>query len=285
MLKLVKLSPRAYMVQGDPLPEIRENAGFIVSARGAVIVDTTKTLADAQSLYRHVRAVTDKPVAYVINTHAHIDHVFGNQLFPAPVVAHVKTGETMGAMVAGEWSPGGLPRVIEQYERPEDMVGLRIVLPQILFGEALTLDMGDLTVKVIRVGGHSPGSSIVFVPEERTVFLGDLLCVGRYPLLFWANEYGSVEEWLAALKHIKGLGAKRFVPGHGPLSTLKEVKAIESYFLDLKERVLRLAGQGLSREEIVAHPSFPKYAEIAYDRLHPLNIGVAYDQLVKKNDE
>lgn len=281
-MQLVKLSSRVYVVQGNVEPEVRENAGFIVSAQGVIVIDTTKTLADGLWVYRQIRAVTDRPIAYVVNTHAHIDHVFGNQLFDAPIIAHRRSGEAMRAMLAREWSPEGLARVIAQYERPEEMEGLRIVPPQLLFSDSVTLDMGDLRVEVVRVGGHSPGSSIVYVPEEETVFLGDLLCVGRYPVLFWANEYGNIDEWLAALKYIKGLQAKTFVPGHGPVSSMKEIANMEDYFLDLKQRVIRLAREGLSREEIVAHPSFPKYAERAYARLHPMNIGLAYDQLVSR---
>lgn len=278
-MKLVPLSPRVYVLQGEVEPEVRENAGFVVSAKGVVVIDTTRTLADGLWAYRQITTVTDKSIAYVINTHGHIDHVFGNQLFDAPIIAHRKNGEAMRAMLAKEWSPEGLAKIIQEWARPEEMEGIRIVLPQILFSEALTLDMGDLTVEVTHVGGHSPGSSIVYVPEEETVFLADLLCVGRYPVLMWANQYGNIDEWLAALDYVKKLKVRTFVPGHGPVSTLQEVLKMEGYFRDLKERIIALAKQGLSKEEIVAHPSFPKYAERTYARLHPTNIGLAYDQI------
>lgn len=278
-MKLVALSKQVYAMQGNEEPDhMRENAGFVVTEKGVVVIDTTKTLADAAFVLRQISTVTDKPVRYVIDTHFHGDHVFGNQLFDAPIIASDKDADIMRAMLQKDWSAEGLPKIINTWNRPEELEGLRIVLPQITFGDTLTLDMGDVKLELVHLGGHTPGSCIVYVRKQQILFIGDLLFVGRYPALISFN----LDEWIAALDYVKTLPVETVIPGHGPVSTMKEVEAIQVYLKDLKGRITSLAKQELSREEIIAHPSFPRYAEKTYATTHRVNIGFAYDQIVGK---
>ncbi|MBI2908820.1 MAG: MBL fold metallo-hydrolase [Chloroflexi bacterium] len=281
-MKLVPLSKRTYVLRGNIAPEVRENAGFVVTDRGVVVIDTTRTLADAMSCYQQIKTVTDKDIAYVINTHGHIDHVFGNQIFDAPIICQMDDAEEMRTKLSGEWSAEGLHNIIQAWIRPEEMEGTRIVLPQILFCHELALDMGDTAINVIRVGGHTPGCSIVYLPEERVVFLSDLLCVGRYPVLKLGDVFCDLDEWIESLSFVKKLSAKTIVPGHGPVSAKQELRGMEAYLKELRTRVSRLARQGMTREQIIADPGFMKYAERTYGRLHSANIGYAYDIVMSR---
>jgi len=75
------------------------------------------------------------------------------------------------------------------------------------------------------------------------------------------------------------LAAKTVVPGHGSMSTMEDIIRQRSYLEDLRDRVIELVKQGLSKEEVMAHPDFQRYAERAYERSHRGNIGIVYDEV------
>ncbi len=278
-MKVVTLSSRCYAFQGEVEPDhVRENTGLVLSERGAVVIDTSRTLIDARWMYHQIRTITEKKIIYVINTHFHTDHVFGNQIFDAPKIAHLLCGKRMQSMLSKEWSTEHLAEMARQQPDQEALVGLRITLPQILFDKALTLELGDLTLEVVHRGGHTPCSSTVYIPQEEILYISDLLFVGRYPAMMNAN----CGEWIAALSAVEGMRVKRVVPGHGSLSTMEDIVRLRSYLEDLKERVIELVRQGLSREEVMTHPSFPPYAERGYGRSHQANIGIVYDEVTAR---
>ena len=257
---------------------MRENAGLVLSERGVVVIDTSRTLVDARWIYHQIRTITEKRIIYVITTHFHADHVFGNQIFDAPKIAHRLCGRRMQSMLSTEWTTERLEEMARQQPDPEALAGLCIILPEILFDKELTLELGDLTLEIVHKGGHTPGSSTVYIPQEEILYIGDLLFVGRYPAMVHAN----CGEWIAALREVEGLRVRRVVPGHGSMSTMEDVVRLRSYLEDLKERVIELVRQGLSREEVMAHPGFPRYAERGYERLHRANIGIVYDEVTAR---
>ena len=276
-MKLSALNDHVYVCQGDVEPDnIMENAGFVVSDKGVLVIDTTRSLIDAAWIYKQIRMVTDRKIAYVVNTHFHSDHVFGNQIFGAPVIAHQSCQERMLSALASDWTPEGLAKLPWVQSNPERVEGLRVMLPEISFSDTLALDLGDQEIQIMNTGGHTSDSSLVYLPHDRVLFFGDLLFVGRYPVL----TYGNLECWIAALERVQEMDVKVVVPGHGSVGSLEQVRQMKDYFLDLKGRVSSLAKEGLNREEIVSHSSFPRFAERTYDPNHRANIGIAYDQLV-----
>ena len=275
-MKLVTLSNRCYAFQGEVESDhVRENAGFVLSERGVVVIDTTRTLVDARWMYHQIRTITEKRIIYVINTHFHADHVFGNQIFDAPKVAHQLCDRRMQSMLSTEWSSEHLTEMARQQSDTEALAGLRITLPEILFDKGLTLEVGDLTLEVMHRGGHTPGSSTVYIPQEEILYISDLLFVGRYPAMMHAN----CKEWIAALREVERMTAKTVVPGHGSMSTMEDVVRQRSYLEDLRDRVIELVKQGQSKEDVMTHPDFPRYAERAYERSHRGNIGIVYDEV------
>jgi cyclase len=258
-----------------------------VSQRGVVVIDSTWTLRDAEWMAHEIGKVTEKKAIYVINTHCHVDHVFGNQVFSAPVIAARSTLDRMRLSVANEWSPQNLFQkslsyrgagTTPDYPDPERLKEVRIVLPEIAFGSQMTLNLDELELEIVLLGGHTPDSSVVYLPRDKILFASDLLFVDRYPTL----RNGNLPDWMISLDRIKSMDIRTFVPGHGAICGTEELERETNYFSDLKERVTTLMGQGLIREEIVSHPSIPKYWENDYKRLHGPNIGIAYDQLLEK---
>lgn len=287
-MKLQALNDRIYACIGENEGgHIRENSGFVVTERGVVVIDTTWTLRDAEWMAHKIREVTDKKVIYVIDTHCHADHVFGNQVFPSPVIAAQSTLDRMRSSVANEWSPQNLFQkslsyrgagTSPDYPDPERLKEVHIVLPEIAFESQMTLNLGELELEIVLLGGHTPDSSVVYLPQDKILFASDLLFVDRYPTL----RNGNLVDWMMSLDRIMEMNIHTFVPGHGVPCGTQELEREASYFSDVSERVVTLMEQGLIREEIVRHPSIPKYWENDYQRLHGPNIGVIYDQLLEK---
>lgn len=259
------------------------NAGVIVSEGEALVVDTLRSPADAAGITEHLaHSDPGAQVKWVVNTHSHWDHTFGNQVFEAPVVAQRKVYESMRANLAGPWSPSGLAEIRRQLPEGHRLDGVRVVLPEVIFYDQLDLAVGRRLARLAHFGGHTPGSSIVFLEDEGIVFSGDDLFVGRYPFMHQA----SVEDWQAAIRELLAMKPKIVVPGHGPILTgehiSREIDRLSRYFEETVEGVEKLMAEGRSKEEALDSPVFPKYQEEGYERLHRANIGRVWDELAAR---
>ena len=269
-------------------PDEGANAGLIRTAGGAVVVDTTSCAADMRELL-DAAGVSPAEVRLAINTHSHSDHTWGNQLFDCPILAHRLCRETMKANLDGPWKLEKVEAAIAEREKIEPdwaremrhkLAGLRITLPTEVFEERRDLDVGGVRLHVIHVDAHSPGSSVVWLPEARVLFAGDLIFEGRYPYIGDAD----VPALIAALKQLSEYGAQAIVPGHGRLCGEAEVGALVDYLEGTWARTADHLAQGHGEEEAVADPGYPRYAEQAADRLHGANIRVMYAQLSRKKE-
>ncbi len=259
------------------------STGLIVSDGQAVVVDSLWSPSDAREILAYLEmSHPEAQVKWVVNTHSHWDHTFGNQAFAAPVVAQRRVYEAMVTNLSGPWSPAGLDRMRQEMANAHNLEGVQVVLPSVLFYDQLDLVVGRRTVHLAHFGGHTPGSSIVFLQEEGIIFAGDDLVVGRYPFMHQA----SVEEWLGALRELQAMKPKIVVPGHGPIVTgsdiSREIAKFRQYFEQTMEGVERLMAEGRTKEEAMGSPSFPKYWEQGYERLHQANIGRVWDELAAK---
>ncbi len=266
----------------------RVNAGFIAGEESVVIVDTMYSPADGRDIAAFVGKHTTAPVLAVVNTHQHADHTFGNQVFGAPVVASEACRKRMADNLQSSWSPAELRNFRQTLG--ERLEGLRIVLPSVTFASGLTLHVGkaagsgaaaqDRRIDIRLTAGHTPGHSMVFVPDQGVLFGGDLFFVGRYPFVRQAHT----PSWVAALEHIKRLGPEVLVPGHGPVcdaaETLRQCDHHISYFRETRGKCEDMLARGLGRDEILARAGeFPRFAAEGYERMHQLNVGVILDEV------
>ena len=121
---------------------------------------------------------------------------------------------------------------------PADLKGTRIVLPSLTFTERLTIRLGGETIELIHLTpSHSPGSTLVYLPKQKVLFAGDVLFTDFHPFL----GEGDIPGWVKTLDFIQDLDVTSIVPGHGPLSTKKDVAEMRDYLLLFDAKAKELA--------------------------------------------
>jgi glyoxylase-like metal-dependent hydrolase (beta-lactamase superfamily II) len=244
------------------------NAALVIGDGASLLVDT---LWDPRLTRRMLAALApltaDAPIATLVNTHSDGDHWWGNQeLEGRQIIATDAAAAVMATQSPGEMKRfGALARILRRagslplpYPRRGDVATIgaytggalapfafdevRLVPPTRSFSGELDLDVGGRNVRLIEVGpAHTPGDLVVWVPDAHVAIAADLLFIGVTPIM-WA---GPVERWIAALELLLGLGAERFVPGHGPVCGAAEVRRLIDYWrwLDAASREQLDAGR------------------------------------------
>lgn len=187
------------------------NIGFVVGDDAVAVIDSGGSLAEAEAALAGIRAVTDKPIRYLVNTHMHPDHVFGNQVFKAA-----------GARIIGHRRlPAALQARADFYRQSmagqigrEAMQAIDITLPDMTVGDETVLDLGGRTLRLKAwETAHTDNDLTVLDEATGTLFAGDLVFVDHVPIID-----GSIKGWLDQTGALKALPARRVVPGHGPVS-------------------------------------------------------------------
>ena len=203
--EVIKLAGGVYGFIGE---EGAANSGFVLTNEGVVVIDTQGTKDLALLLRKKIRKVTDKPIVYVINTHYHGDHTFGNQYFKEAkeIISHENTKKNL------------IEKDKQHREKFKKIFGenaledFALTLPTKTFKDTLILRAGGKTIELAYLGkGHTDGDIIVYLPIERIMFGGDLLYRGRLPWLGDAYTF----DWIETLKKLKNFDAGIYVPGHG----------------------------------------------------------------------
>lgn len=231
-----------YFHQGDHR-HVYCNNGWIVFNDYVLVVDANYP-AGAAIVSPKIREVTPKPVRYVVDTHFHPDHAFGNQFWAdagAVVVAQVRTLEALQNSGADAWAR-------EAKSRP-DVANGRLKLPDLTYTEMLAFDDGVHRVELRYFGvAHTQGDTLVWLPREKILFTGDLCVNGAYNYL--GNS--SVAEWIKVLESAKKLGAEKVCPGHGPIGGPEVIDDQQGYFIELLRTVREWAAAKKTPAEVKA---------------------------------
>ena len=273
----------AYTAEGDP------NTGIVIGDDAVLVADTQATPAMAADVIRRIREVTDKPIKYVVLTHYHAVRVLGASAYqPQHIFASQETynlikerGEQDKASEIGRF-----PRLFRNVES----VPAGLTWPTITFTGKMTLWLGKLEVQLLQLGpGHTKGDTVVWLPEERTLFSGDLVEFDATP--YAGDAY--FKQWPRTLDNLAALNPAALVPGRGaalttPDSVQKGLAGTRDFVAELYASVSEGAKAGKDLKAVYRHTFDrlkPKYGHwVIFDHCMPFDVTRAYDEATQYAD-
>lgn len=257
---LKQVAPDLYFFYNDA----SSNSAFLVTDEGVLAIDSGQHPADGRALLERIRKVTDKPVKWLVNTHAHGDHFLGNPAFKqagAAIVAHRDTAIMMKQHYAYEIGRRGA-----YFKRNNlDPKEVALVMPDVVFDSSMTITLGNRTVQLLYLGpGQNPGDTMIHFPHARALFIG-----GPFARQNWSNTTftPSVDGWIGLLRKAAALDVELYLPGHGDAGSKQDVLDEAKWLGDFQAGVRAAMAQGMSKEEMVRKLHFREYQHM---RNYPL---------------
>ena len=248
------------------------NLGFVVGTRCVAVIDTGGTFAVGRALRQAIRRIATVPVCYVINTHVHPDHIFGNAAFTddhPQFIGHAQLADAMRRRG---------PNYLNALRRDLGEVAQQsaIVLPTRSIATTEELDLGGRVLSLRAwPTAHTDTDVTVFDDASQTLWLGDLLFVGHVPVLD-----GNLRGFLAAIAELKAVRANLAVPGHGRALAWPEAIAPEERYLDSLLANVRAAIKAKrTLDETLATVEGGRGPWLLFDDFHKRNVTAAYAEL------
>ncbi len=219
------------------------NVGCVLTDIGAIVVDTPMIPEEAEHWAETVAGITDR-VLYVFNTDHHRAHILGNQHFDAPVISHEAAWREMA-----NYKDTFIDRTKNLFKKRPDIQKqfdqVRIVKPELCFTGRMVLKKGGRDLHFIHLGGHTPATSGLYLPDERLLFTGDLIVVDEHPALGQCDS----EEWLSKLRWLRRQKYEQLVPGHGPLCNVEASEPVSEYIRAMRSKVRSQYKSGRTKAE------------------------------------
>lgn len=205
-----RVSDNVYWFQSDVYAQV--TAGVIAGPHWAVVIDTLALPDETLGMREFIEHELGIPVRYVINTHYHADHSWGNCFFPgATIVAHARCRELL--------IERGIPSLESASKQNPALRQVKIVLPQMTFGQGeMTLRVGKKNLTIMPSLGHSNDGISVLVEEDRILFAGDAFM----PVPYIVD--GNADDIAASIKRIGRMGLENIVQGHGDIILRGEIE-------------------------------------------------------------
>lgn len=268
------------------------NAGVIDLGDSSIVFDTFINQQAASDLKSAAELVTGKPVGVVMNSHCHGDHVRGNQVFDGATI--VSTGKTREVMIQAKGryeteretirksvqaeleqraaTPDDPDRILFEGYLIGNLEGLRTLaytLPTVTFDNRMTFHGTKRRAEAITFGGgHTVSDALLYLPEDRIAFMGDLLFVRCHPYL----GDGDLSSLFHVLDQVEALDAKVLVPGHGPLGDSHDIDLMRQYISDLQTTVDEVRSYGGGVAQAARKPMGAAYESWRWRNFHRDNM-------------
>jgi len=282
------------------------NAGIVDLGDRTLIFDPFLTPTAAEDLRAAAAQLTNRPVAYVVNSHYHNDHIRGNQVFSADtdIISTTLTRELIATKGVDEihWDTGNSPEQLHLFEEClkteadantrkdiafwvayhrsiiESLPTLKLRLPNRTFDKRLVFHGSRRTAEVISFGGgHTESDSILYLPAERITFMGDLVFIGCHPYL----ADGDPQEWLQSLAQTELLGLKTLVPGHGSVGTADDLALMRQYITELEALAAEVVKAEGSADQAAERAIPSRFEMWRFARFFPTNMRFLHDRISK----
>ncbi|MCX7974365.1 MAG: MBL fold metallo-hydrolase [Candidatus Aminicenantes bacterium] len=259
-IEIKKIRGNVYEITGGS----GANAGLIIGEKGYFLIDAKMNPQSAREMLQVIAQMTTLPLQAVILTHSDGDHVNGLPGLPekTTVIAHENTYQEMKQVTT---------------EGP-----LLNYLPSITYKQELILRSGKTTIHLYHFGpGHTSGDSIIYIPEEKVAFLGDLVFIGRDPLIHrhkGGNSFGVVK----ILEEVLKLDATSFIHGHGEVIDRTSVEKAIAALKARQEQIKALIEQGKSLEEIKTILQVKEPPDVPGRPKRPTLVEIIYLELTEK---
>jgi cyclase len=282
-----KVADGVYYATSSGTMNVGANSPIIVTDSEALVIDSEITPAAARALVADLKAITDKPVKYVIDSHYHYDHAHGNQVFiaDAQVIGHDNTYKRLLTNVMEQYtylnSIQPIPARVETLRQRiaqekdaqqkatlerqvasslaylEQVKEVKVTPPTVTFKTNMTLHRGGREIQVLYLGrGHTDTDVVVYLPQQRIVATGDLM---ESQISYMGDSYP--DEWIATLDRLRAIDFDTVMPGHGVVFTGKtKIEVFQAYLREVIRQANAFRKQGLSADDAAPKIDVTKFS-------------------------
>lgn len=237
-LTSTEIAPGVYAIAGPFGQRSPENLGnnatfgLVVTDAGAVLIDAGGSYRGAEALQEVIRGLTDQPVTHVINTGGQDHRWIGNSYWQAQGATVIASE----AAVADQKERASMQLTMLDAQIGDALEGTEPSYADVTFAEDYSLTLGGTTLELIHAGpAHTPGDSFVWLPEQRVMFTGDIVYVGR---ILGVMEFSSSVDWVKTFEAMAAHEPAHVVPGHGPATDLATAtRDTYDYLTNLRARI------------------------------------------------
>jgi cyclase len=235
-------------------PHTMSNCTLVAAPEGVLVVDAPYTRSLAEAVRAYAARLSSAPIRWVVSTHYHGDHVLHLEAFapPASVLAHARNRENIASFAESERAHfcRNFPELADEYR------ATRIPVPDTTYTDTLSLYLGGREVRLWHPGpAHTSGDTIIELPAERLAVVADLLFNGMLPVARSADLAG----WIAALERLEAMPLETIVPGHGPVSTRRDLVTMRGYLEAVCAAVRPYVAAGVPLERVLAEIDLAPY--------------------------